>query len=103
MELNKILKELMYHLDVKHDIKIKTKPYKRKIASISYTNKTIYINKNLINDLSEDELKYIIAHELLHLKFGRFHTLKFDDTLYKLFPNKKEIDKKLIRKIKTKI
>ncbi|WP_281033980.1 YgjP-like metallopeptidase domain-containing protein [Methanotorris igneus] len=79
---------------------MKTRPYKRKIASISYTTKTIYINKNLINDFNEDEIKYIIAHELLHLKFGKFHTLKFNNALYEPFPNKEEIDKRILNKIK---
>jgi predicted metal-dependent hydrolase len=85
MELKKLLKEVSEKLNLKGEYKIKVKPFKRKIASISHKTGTVYINKTCLEILTEEEIKFVIAHELLHLKHGKFHTLKFEQDLRCLF------------------
>ncbi len=96
--LNNTIRELNLN-DKKADIKIKIKPFKRKIASISLTNKTIYINKNVLPYLTDEEIKFIFAHELLHLKYGKYHINEFENELLFLFPNKEEILINIIKKL----
>ncbi|WP_457613972.1 M56 family metallopeptidase [Methanocaldococcus sp.] len=100
--LNEILNNTINELnlnDKKADIKIKIKPLKRKIASISLINKTIYINKNILPYLSDEEIRFILAHELLHLKYGKYHINEFEEELLFLFPNKEAILMNLINKL----
>ncbi|AAB99223.1 TPA: M48 family metallopeptidase [Methanocaldococcus jannaschii] len=103
--LNEILSNTINELnlnDKKANIKIKIKPLKRKIASISLTNKTIYINKNILPYLSDEEIRFILAHELLHLKYGKYHINEFEEELLFLFPNKEAILINLINKLHQK-
>ncbi|WP_423792281.1 M48 family metalloprotease [Methanocaldococcus indicus] len=95
--LSELVEELCLTLDIKYNVKIKTKHYKRKIATVSLKDKIIYINKSLVNKLSKEELKFIIAHELLHLKYGKYHI--FDNELKKLFPNMDKILENICSKI----
>jgi predicted metal-dependent hydrolase len=97
MELDKLLKEVSDKLNLKGEFRIKVKPFKRKIASISHKTGTIYINKTCLEVLTEEEIKFVIAHELLHLKHGKIHTLKFEQELRSLF------SKDLTRSINWKI
>ncbi len=85
MELDKLLKEVSDKLNLDRKIKIKIKPFKKKIASISHKTGTLYLNKICLNILTEEEIKFVIAHELLHLKHGKIHTLKFEQELRSLF------------------
>jgi predicted metal-dependent hydrolase len=103
--LDKILINTINELnlnDKKANIKIKIKPLKRKIASISLTNKTIYINKNILPYLSDEEIRFILAHELLHLKYGKYHINEFEEELLFLFPNKETLLMNLINKLHQK-
>jgi predicted metal-dependent hydrolase len=103
--LDKILINTINELnlnDKKANIKIKIKPLKRKIASISLTNKTIYINKNILPYLSDEEIRFILAHELLHLKYGKYHINEFEEELLFLFPNKETLLINLINKLHQK-
>ncbi len=85
MELRKLLEEVLGKLGLEGEFRIKVKPFKRKIASISHRTRTIYINKTCVEVLTEEEIKFVLAHELLHLKHGKFHTFKFEQELKKLF------------------
>ncbi len=98
--LNKLLEDVKKELNLNYNIKIRIKPQKRKIASISLTNKIIYINKNLLPHLNEEEIKFILAHELLHLKYGKYHTNEFEQELSSLFPNKETLLMNIINKLK---
>jgi len=85
MRVRELLKEVLKELNINRKVKIKVKPLKRKIASISPKKGTIYINKRCLKILTDEEIKFVIAHELLHLEHGKFHTEKFERELIGLF------------------
>ena len=100
-ELNQAVEELLKKISLNRKIKVKVKPMKRKIASVSHLKGIVYINSRCLEVLNREELLFVIAHELLHLKHGRFHTLAFEEELKSLFGKDltKEINKKLSAKI----
>ena len=49
-------------------VKIRIVPMKRKIASFSFKTRTLRLNRNAVEILDEEQLKFIILHELIHLK-----------------------------------
>ena len=65
-----LLQRAKEKLGVDDKVKIILYPMKHKIASVSLKNKTIRINKNLVGTLTDDELYYIIVHELIHIKLS---------------------------------
>jgi len=78
-KLKNILEELKEELDISEDIKVITKNYKQKLASVSLDKKLIRINKKILDD--EKLLRKILFHELLHIKLDtRWHTPEFLDT-----------------------
>jgi len=91
-EIYNILENIKFKVGIKESIKIKLKPSKKKIASISLAKRIIYLNSVVLDKLSKEELSYIIAHELLHLKHGPFHTKKFKDELSSLFEKDYHLD-----------
>ena len=74
-------------------------PNKIRIRNIKYawgscsSNKNITINLKLV-DKSEEEIKYVVLHELCHLKYMN-HSDKFWNLVEKYMPNYKEIRKQL--------
>ena len=68
MKLKRLLVRIAEELNLDRDFKIKVKPFKRKLASISPKTWTIHLNTSCLDILTEVERKFIIAHELLHLK-----------------------------------
>lgn len=95
--LEKILNELKEKIGLEEKIQIRFKKFKRKIASISLTKKVIYLNSLFLNLLSEEEVKYLIAHELLHLKYGIIHTPKFEKELIGLCG--KDLSERILMKV----
>jgi len=89
-KIKEILEQAKKELGIEENIKLTVRPMKRKIASISLIKKVIVLNESFIKHLSEEEIRYIIFHELLHLKHGIFHTSKFKKELSKFFPNDME-------------
>jgi predicted metal-dependent hydrolase len=85
MKVKQLLNEVMEKLNLNKDLKIKVKPLKRKVASISLRTGTLYLNELCLEILTEEEIKFVIAHELLHLKHGKFHTYRFEQELKTLF------------------
>ena len=85
MKLKRLLGEVSERLNFQGNVKIRIKPLKGKVASISHRSRTIYLNKKCLEVLTEEEIKFVLAHELLHLKHGRFHTLRFEKELIGLF------------------
>lgn len=67
-ELKKTLKELVQRIGIKEDVKLKILPMKQKIASLSFSTKTLKLNQKVIKFLDDKQLKYILLHELIHLK-----------------------------------
>lgn len=76
-KIKNMIENLRKELGIEEEVGIKMKPMKRKKATVSLLKKEIRINKNLLSDMSEQELREIIIHELLHLKYGIFHTKEF--------------------------
>lgn len=74
-------------------------PNKIRIRNIKYawgscsSNKNITINLKLV-DKTEEEIRYVILHELCHLKYMN-HSNRFWNLVEKYMPNYKEIRKKL--------
>ena len=83
------------------DLITKTKliPNKIRIRNIKYAwgtcsaNKNITINLKLV-DKTDEEIKYVVLHELCHLKYMN-HSNRFWNLVEKYMPNYKEIRKKL--------
>ncbi|MEO0170409.1 MAG: M56 family metallopeptidase [candidate division WOR-3 bacterium] len=99
--LRKLLEEVKEKLGLKDKVYLRVKPLKRSIAIISLKTKRITINKNILNIFTKDEIKYILAHELLHLKYGKTHTLEMDRELENLFG--KDVKPSILKKIKSLI
>jgi predicted metal-dependent hydrolase len=101
-QLREILNELEEDLDISENIKIELRPMKTKAASISLKKNTIRINKNIIPTLDPDCIKYLILHELTHLKLkSTYHNSDFHKQINKRVDNTKA--KELERKILTSL
>jgi len=99
-QLRKILKELKNELEIPENekIHINLRPMKTKAASISLKNGTIRLNKNLIQKLDEESIKYLILHELIHYKL---RSTNHNETFQKQLNNK--MNKTKIKEIENKI
>ncbi len=67
-KLKGLLKELMQKMGIKENVRLKIVPMKQKIASLSFNTKTLRLNQKAVEILEDEELKYILSHELIHLK-----------------------------------
>lgn len=96
--LRHVLEELKEELGIKNSIKIVLVPMKTKAASISLKRRIIRINKNIIPDLDEECIKYLILHELIHYKLkNTYHNEEF----YRQLTQK--IDENRARELERKI
>jgi predicted metal-dependent hydrolase len=87
--VEKILKKYKEALGINDEVRVKIKKYKTKSAFINLKTKTIFINENLL-ELGEEVLKYLILHELIHLKLNsKYHGGKFNKILYSYIPPEK--------------
>ena len=66
--LNKILDELMEEMEINETIKLKIIPMKQKIASLSFKTKILRLNRKVMEVLNDEEIRYILTHELIHFK-----------------------------------
>lgn len=101
MDPRKILKEVMEELDLNEKIRLRRVSMKRKIASFSFKTRTLRLNKNLLDLISEEELRYIIRHELVHAKVkDANHSDEFARELQKFYTENeiKEIEENMIKK-----
>ena len=65
----------------------------KEMAKFDFDKKEIYINSKIM-ELDENCIRYIIIHELCHLKYMN-HSDKFWNLVEKYMPNYKEIRKQL--------
>jgi len=65
-----LLNEVKEEIGLKDSVKLKIVPMKQKIASLSLKTKILRLNRDVVGKLSDEELRYIILHELIHLKVG---------------------------------
>lgn len=87
-DLRKGLKELMYELGIEEEVKLKVVPMKQKIASLSLKTKILRLNQKAVEILSDKELRYILLHELIHLKTKNVvHGYLFFEELKKYYSN----------------
>lgn len=103
--LREILYELINKLEIKDVVKVVVAPMKHKIASLSLKTKTLRISKKAVEVLSDEELKYVLAHELIHLKIRDVnHGHLFIEELKKLYDFKdvNELEVEIIANIMDK-
>ncbi|MCC6004246.1 MAG: DUF45 domain-containing protein [Thermofilum sp.] len=87
--VEKILAEYMSQLGIGKEVKVKLKNYKVRSAFCNFKTRTIYLNSILI-DLGEEVIRYLLLHELIHIKQGnRYHNNEFYRLLYKFIPPEK--------------
>jgi predicted metal-dependent hydrolase len=63
-----ILQELMKEMEISENIRLKIVPMKKKIASLSLATNVLRFNRNVVKFLNDEEIRYILIHELIHLK-----------------------------------
>jgi len=69
-KLKKILDELVKEMEIKEAIRLRVIPMKHKVASLSFKTKILRLNREVIKILDDEEIRYILIHELVHLKVG---------------------------------
>jgi len=81
--LRKVLIEYKEMLNINDDVHIRLKRYKTKAASVNIRKNIITLNKEVL-DLGEDVIRYLILHELTHLKLrSPYHDATFKELLEK--------------------
>ena len=84
--IERVLSEYRLMLGIGDDVKVKVRRYRTKAASSNIKTRTIYINEDLL-DLSEDIIKYLVLHELLHIKLqSKYHDERFYAMLHFFIP-----------------
>jgi len=71
-ELKKWLEEYKKLIGVEREVRLRLKVYKTRAATADLSRGVLILNKSLL-DLGEDVVKYLILHELVHLKLGSPH------------------------------
>jgi len=97
--LLRILKEAKKMVGVNENVRIVLCPMKRKIASISLRTRIIRLNKNVIPKLSDEVIRYLLVHELIHFKIKTLaHNSAFLEELERVYPTEKrqEIENQII-------
>ena len=85
-----LFKELSDQLGIDGKVRLELRFMKTKAASVSIRRKVIRLNRGLIEKLQEDSLKYLILHELVHLKLRTtYHDEKFYNLIYSIFDENK--------------
>jgi len=100
--LKSIMRELKTTLNLEDDIKLELRPMKTKAASTSLKRKIIRLNKNLIPNISHEAIRYLILHELIHIKLNTIHHTKdFYDIIYSMIGKDavKEMEEKILTKL----
>jgi len=87
--VEKILAEYVPQLGINSEVKVKLRNYKTRSAFCNLKTNTIYLNTVLL-DLGEEVARYLLLHELIHIKLGiRYHNDEFYKLLYKYIPPEK--------------
>jgi predicted metal-dependent hydrolase len=84
--IERVLSEYRLMLGIRDDVKVRVRRFRTKAASSNIKTRTIYINKDLL-DLGEDIIKYLLLHELLHIKLqSKYHDERFYAMLHFFIP-----------------
>jgi len=87
------------------EVRVKVKPLKTSIARVSFRHGTITVDPSVLN-LSEEEILYILVHELAHLKAGTvYHSSLFWEVVSQVFPKEiaVEMEDRIILKLRKKL
>lgn len=71
MDVRGIFEEERRRLGVSANLRLE--PRKTIIASASLRTDTVYLNSEFVPRLEEGEVRYVIAHQLVHLKLRTVH------------------------------
>ena len=66
--IKETLHELINEMGISETVHLRITSMKQKIASLSLKTKTLRLNEKAVNVLSDEEIRYILIHELIHLK-----------------------------------
>lgn len=70
---------------IEDNVRLILYPMKYKVASVSLKSRIIRVNRNLLELFDDDELYYILVHELIHIKNSTInHGSEFYNSLYSL-------------------
>ncbi len=100
--IKNLLTEIKKEIGVDKEVKLKIVPMKGKIASLSIDKGVLRLNQNVVEKLDEKELRYILLHELIHLKVNDVnHGSLFMKELEKYieFEKTREIEIEIIKKL----
>ena len=101
-----LLREAKEEIGVDEDVNLRIIPMKYKIASLSLEKKVLRLNKNVVEKLDDEEIKYILLHELVHLKIKDVsHGSLFFGEIEKYFQHGRirEIEISIINKLLSRI
>ena len=98
--LRSILEELTNLIGLDQPVYIRRVDFKQQIASVSFNKRIIRLNKHLDYRQDLELLRYIILHELTHLKLKHpYHNEIFYQTISQYLPRPTSwYDKKLAEK-----
>ncbi len=68
-EVIRLFRDIVEELNLEK-IQIRLVPMKKKIASFSFKTKTLRLNREVVKVLDYELVRYIILHELVHLKIN---------------------------------
>ncbi len=71
--ITRMLEELKTMLGIKEKVKLELRPLKTKAASVSLKRNVIRLSKGVVSGLDEKPVRYLILHELVHLKLRSIH------------------------------
>nr|4JIU_A Chain A, Proabylysin [Pyrococcus abyssi GE5] len=100
-----MVEDLLEHakdiLGYQRPVKVRIRPLKMSIARVSFKYGTITLDPAVLN-LEEEEMFYILIHELAHLKAETsYHSSSFWREVEKVFPGEraKEIEDRIMTKL----
>ena len=105
-KVRNILKELMQSIGIKENVKLRIVPMKYKIASFSFHTNTLRLNKKVTQILNSEEVRYILIHELIHVKTKSVnHGEFFQKELEKYYSAKEaqKLEEQIIEKLWKKL
>ena len=81
-----ILEEFKAILGITDKVRLELRPLKTKAASISLRRKVIRLSKYVVPRLDKISLRYLVFHELVHLRLRTIHhTKEFYELIYSVF------------------
>lgn len=79
-EIKKIINSISQEMKIKKQLFVRVVPFRRKIASVSFASGKLRLNRDFVKLANISLLKYIIIHELVHVKLGHHY---HNDEFYK--------------------